>query len=70
MKKQSNTLLWQGVGAGKTFEMIAAGMEMKRLGLRNKILYVVPNHLIQQWHNDFLTLYPRAHLLVATKRIF
>lgn len=70
MKKQSNTLLWQGVGAGKTFEMIAAGMEMKRLGLRNKILYVVPNHLIQQWHNDFLTLYPRAHLLVATKKDF
>lgn len=70
MKKDSNTLLWQGVGAGKTFEMIAAGMEMKRLGLRNKILYVVPNHLIQQWHNDFLTLYPRAHLLVATKKDF
>lgn len=70
MNPDNNTLLWQKVGAGKTFEMIAAGMEMKRLGIRNKILYVVPNHLISQWHNEFVTLYPRANVLVATKRDF
>lgn len=70
MNQNTNTLLWQKVGAGKTFEMIAAGMEMKRLGIRNKILYVVPNHLLNQWENEFLKLYPNAHLLVATKRDF
>lgn len=70
MNQNTNTLLWQKVGAGKTFEMIAAGMEMKRLGIRDKILYVVPNHLLNQWENEFLKLYPNAHLLVATKRDF
>ena len=53
MDTNTNTLLWQQVGAGKTFEMVASGMEMKRLGLRNKILYVVPNHIVSQWANDF-----------------
>ena len=70
MDKNDNTLLWQNVGAGKTFEMVSAGMEMKRLGIRNKILYVVPNHLVNQWQNEFLQLYPRANLLVATKKDF
>lgn len=70
MDQNTNTLLWQKVGAGKTFEMIAAGKEMKRLGIRNKILYVVPNHLLNQWENEYLKLYPNAHLLVATKRDF
>lgn len=68
MDTNSNTLLWQQVGAGKTFEMVAAGMEMKRLGIRQKILYVVPNHLISQWQKEFLILYPNAKLLVATKK--
>lgn len=70
INQNTNTLLWQKVGAGKTFEMIAAGMEMKRLGIRSKILYVVPNHLLNQWENEFLKLYPNAHLLVATKHDF
>lgn len=70
MNKNANTLLWQKVGAGKTFEMVASGMEMKRLGIRNKILYVVPNHLLNQWQNEFLILYPNAHILVATKKDF
>ena len=68
MDTNTNTLLWQQVGAGKTFEMVASGMEMKRLGLRNKILYVVPNHIVSQWANDFLRLYPNANVLVATKK--
>lgn len=68
--KPKNTLLWQQVGAGKTFEMVSAGMEMKRLGIRNKILYVVPNHLLSQWENDFLALYPKSNLLVANKKDF
>ena len=68
MDTNNNTLLWQQVGAGKTFEMVASGMEMKRLGLRKKILYVVPNHLVSQWQKEFLTLYPKAKLLVATKK--
>lgn len=68
MDTNSNTLLWQQVGAGKTFEMVAAGMEMKRLGIRKKILYVVPNHLVSQWQKEFLTLYPNAKLLVASKK--
>ncbi|MCR0531828.1 DEAD/DEAH box helicase family protein [[Clostridium] innocuum] len=70
MNKNTNTLLWQKVGAGKTFEMVAGGMEMKRLGIRNKILYVVPNHLLMQWQKEFLLLYPNAHILVATKKDF
>ena len=65
-----NTLLAHCVGAGKTFEMIAAGMESKRLGLAQKNLYVVPNHLTEQWGNDFLRLYPGANILVATKKDF
>ncbi len=65
-----NTLLAHCVGAGKTFEMIAAGMESKRLGLAQKCLYVVPNHLTEQWGNDFLRLYPGANVLVATKKDF
>ena len=68
MDTNTNTLLWQQVGAGKTFEMVASGMEMKRLGLRNKILYVVPNHIVSQWANDFMKLYPNANILVATKK--
>lgn len=64
-----NTLLAHCVGAGKTFQMIAAGMESKRLGLSQKNLYVVPNHLTEQWGSDFLRLYPGANVLVATKRI-
>lgn len=68
MDTNTNTLLWQQVGAGKTFEMVSAGMEMKRLGIRNKILYVVPNHLVSQWQKEFLTLYPSAKLLVASKK--
>ena len=66
----NNTLLAHCVGAGKTFEMIAAGMESKRLGLAQKCLYVVPNHLTEQWGNDFLRLYPGANVLVATKKDF
>ena len=65
-----NTLLAHCVGAGKTFEMIAAGMESKRLGLAQKCLYVVPNHLTEQWGSDFLRLYPGANVLVATKKDF
>ena len=66
----NNTLLAHCVGAGKTFQMIAAGMESKRLGLAQKCLYVVPNHLTEQWGNDFLRLYPGANVLVATKKDF
>jgi len=65
-----NTLLAHCVGAGKTFEMIASAMESKRLGLCNKSLFVVPNHLTEQWGSDFLKLYPGANILVATKRDF
>ena len=65
-----NTLLAHCVGAGKTFQMIAAGMESKRLGLAQKCLYVVPNHLIEQWGSDFMRLYPGANILVATKKDF
>ncbi len=65
-----NTLLAHAVGAGKTFEMVAAAMESKRLGLCNKSLFVVPNHLIEQWAAEFLQLYPAANILVATKRDF
>ena len=66
----NNTLLAHCVGAGKTFQMIAAGMESKRLGLSQKNLYVVPNHLTEQWGSDFLRLYPGANILVATKKDF
>ncbi|MBQ8962270.1 MAG: hypothetical protein IJ089_00535 [Clostridia bacterium] len=65
-----NVLLAHCVGAGKTFQMIAAGMESKRLGLSQKNLYVVPNHLTEQWGADFLRLYPGANILVATKKDF
>lgn len=65
-----NTLLAHCVGAGKTYQMIAAGMESKRLGLSQKNLYVVPNHLTEQWGGDFLRLYPGANVLVATKKDF
>ena len=65
-----NTLLAHCVGAGKTFQMIAAGMESKRLGLSQKNLYVVPNHLTEQWGSDFLRLYPGANVLVSTKKDF
>ncbi len=65
-----NTLLAHCVGAGKTFEMIAAAMESKRLGLCQKSLFVVPNHLTEQWAGDFLRLYPGANILAATKRDF
>ena len=58
------------VGAGKTFEMTAAAMESKRLGLCNKSLFVVPNHLTEQWAAEFLQLYPAANILVATKKDF
>ena len=64
----NNTLLAHCVGAGKTFQMIAAGMESRRLGLAQKNLYVVPNHLTEQWGADFLRLYPNANVLVATKK--
>ena len=66
----NNTLLAHCVGAGKTFQMIAAGMESKRLGLSQKNLYVLPNHLTEQWGSDFLRLYPGANILVATKKDF
>ena len=66
----NNTLLAHCVGAGKTFQMIAAGMESKRLGLSQKNLYVVPNHLTEQWGGDFLRLYTGANILVATKKDF
>ncbi len=65
-----NTLLAHEVGAGKSFEMIGAAMECKRLGLCQKSLFVVPNHLTLQWANEFLRLYPAAHLLVTSKRDF
>ena len=65
-----NSLLAHCVGAGKTFEMTAAAMESKRLGLCQKSLFVVPNHLTEQWGSDFLTLYPGAKVLVATKKDF
>ncbi len=66
----NNTLLAHCVGAGKTFQMIAAGIESRRLGLAQKNLYVVPNHLTEQWGSDFLRLYPGANVLVATKKDF
>ena len=65
-----NTLLAHEVGAGKTYTMVAAAMESKRLGLCQKSLFVVPNHLTLQWANDFLKLYPAANLLVASKKDF
>ena len=65
-----NTLLAHCVGAGKTYEMVAAAMESKRLGLCQKSLFVVPNHLTEQWGGDFLRLYPGAKVLVATKKDF
>ena len=65
-----NTLLAHCVGAGKTYEMIAAAMESKRLGLCSKSLFVVPNHLTEQWAGDFLRLYPGANILAATKKDF
>ena len=65
-----NTLLAHAVGAGKTFEMVAAAQESKRLGLCNKSLFVVPNHLTEQWAAEFLQLYPSANILVATKKDF
>lgn len=65
-----NVLLAHVVGAGKTFEMVAACMELKRLGLSNKSMFVVPNHLVEQWGSEFLQLYPSANILVATKRDF
>ncbi|MFR5704634.1 MAG: DEAD/DEAH box helicase family protein [Faecalibacterium prausnitzii] len=64
-----NTLLAHEVGARKTFEMAASAMESKRLGLCQKSMFVVPNHLTQQWANEFLRLYPSAKLLVTTKKI-
>ena len=65
-----NTLLAHAVGAGKTFEMVAAAQESKRLGLCNKSLFVVPNHLTEQWATEYLQLYPAANILVATKKDF
>ena len=65
-----NTLLAHEVGAGKTYEMVAAAMESKRLGLSNKSLIVVPNHITEQWAAEFLQLYPSANILVATKKDF
>lgn len=65
-----NTLLAHEVGAGKTFEMVAGAMESKRLGLCNKSLFVVPNHIIEQFASEFLQLYPSANILVATKKDF
>ena len=65
-----NTLLAHEVGAGKTFEMVAAAMESKRLGLCQKSLFVVPNHLTEQWASEFLRLYPSANILVTTKKDF
>ena len=66
----ANTLLAHEVGAGKTFEMVAAAMESKRLGLCHKSLFAVPNHLTEQWASEFLRLYPSANILVATKKDF
>ena len=65
-----NSLAAHCVGAGKTFEMVAAAMESKRLGLCNKPLFVVPNHIIEQFASEFLQLYPSANILVATKKDF
>lgn len=65
-----NTLLAHTVGAGKTFEMVAASQESKRLGLCTKSMFVVPNHLTEQWAKEYLQLYPSANILVATKKIF
>lgn len=65
-----NTLLAHVVGAGKTFEMVAAAQESKRLGLCSKSLFVVPNHLIEQWASEYLQLYPSANILVAYKKDF
>ncbi len=65
-----NTLLAHEVGAGKTFEMVAAAMESKRLGLCSKPLFAVPNHLTEQWASEFLRLYPSANILVASKKDF
>jgi len=65
-----NTLLAHEVGAGKTFEMVAAAMESKRLGLSQKALFAVPNHLTEQWASEFLRLYPSANILVTTKKDF
>ena len=65
-----NTLLAHEVGAGKTFEMVAAAMESKRLGLCRKSLFAVPNHLVEQWASEFLRLYPAANILVTTQRDF
>ncbi len=65
-----NTLLAHAVGAGKTFEMVAAAQESKRLGLCNKSLFVVPNHLTEQWASEYLQLYPSANIIVATKKDF
>lgn len=68
--QKGNTLLAHEVGAGKTFEMVAAAMESKRLGLCQKPLFVVPNHLTEQWASEFIRLYPSASILVATKKDF
>ena len=68
--QSKNTLLDHTVGAGKTFTVIAAAMEMRRMGTSNKPLIVVPNHLVGQWANDFVLLYPNANILAATKRDF
>ena len=65
-----NTLLAHEVGAGKTFEMAASAMESKRLGLCQKSMFVVPNHLTLQWANEFMRLYPSANILVATRKDF
>ena len=65
-----NTLLSHHVGSGKTYEAIAAGMELRRLGLAKKNMYVVPNHLLEQWGAEFLKLYPNANVMVATKKDF
>src|ERR1700674_4042744 len=68
--QDNNTLLAHVVGAGKTYEMVAAAMEMKRLGLANKPMIVVPNHLVEQWGAAFLALYPQAHIFVAGRDAF
>ena len=68
--QSGNTLLAHTVGAGKTYTMIAAGMEMKRIGLCKKPMYVVPKHLVEQWGTDFLLLYPNANILITTDRDF
>ena len=65
-----NTLLAHKVGAGKTFEMVAAAQESKRLGLCQKSMFVVPNHLVGQWASEYLRLYPSANILVTTKQDF